>query len=292
MREGSPLPSRTYPAGVVPTLQSSNDNWSCDPEPGPASELDCLRHVLAPALLSAAEARGREAETGADQALIRSGVIDEDAYLQALAFHTGLAVETFDEVSRADCLLPDDHLPRAAEHGLLPLRRHGRLIWAVAPRGFAARRLCRLVAAYPSLSDRVRLTSTRDLNRFLLRQEAGDALGRSAADALGRQFPALSAAPLAGRAPGALRTIRRLAQTGALTVMMTLMPATASDVWNSVLAVWFLAFIGLRLAASLRPPRPKVRLPRIPDGRLPVYTVIAALYREAASVAPLMQASS
>ena len=37
-----------------------------------------------------------------------------------------------------------------------------------------------------------------------------------------------------------------------------------------------------------RPP-PK-RLSRVPDGRLPVYTVIAALYREAKSVAQLMQA--
>ncbi|WP_439923663.1 glycosyltransferase family 2 protein [Nitrobacter sp. JJSN] len=284
----SPLPQS--PVGVIHIPQSSNDNWLCDPESGPPSELDCLRHVLAPALLSAAEARGREVGVGADQALIRSGVIDEDAYLQALSFHTGLAIETFADASRGDCLLSDRHLSRAAQHGLLPLRRHGQLIWAVAPRGFGARRLCRLVAAYPSLCDRICLISTRDLNQFLLRQEAGDALGRSAADALGRRFPALSAAPIADGVPAGMRAVRRLAQTGALAGIVTLMPTSALDIWSSVLAVWFLAFIGLRLAASLRPPRPNVRLPRIPDGRLPVYTVIAALYREAASVAPLMQA--
>ena len=96
---GSPLPQS--PVGVIHIPQSSNDNWLCDPEPGPPSELDCLRHVLAPALLSAAEARGREVGAGADQALIRSGVIDEDAYLQALSFHTGLAIETFADASRA-----------------------------------------------------------------------------------------------------------------------------------------------------------------------------------------------
>ncbi|WP_245269969.1 glycosyltransferase [Nitrobacter hamburgensis] len=283
----APLP--VCPAGVSHILQSSNDNWLCDPEPGPASELDCLRHVLAPALLRAAEARGREVGIGADQALIRSGVINEDAYLQTLSSHTGLAIETCAEESRADCPLPDRHLPGAAEHGLLPLRRDGKLIWAVAPRGFAARRLCRLTAAYPSLCDRVRLTSTRDLNQFLLRQ-TGDVLGQSAANALGRRFPALSAAPVADGAPGGLRTMRRPAQTGALAVMMVLTPTFALDILSDALAIWFLAFISLRLAASLRPPRPAVRLPRVPDGRLPTYTVIAALYREAASVAPLMQA--
>ncbi|MEH6951855.1 glycosyltransferase family 2 protein [Nitrobacter sp. NHB1] len=287
--KGSPLPPPAFPAGVVRILQSSNDNWLRDPEPGPASELDCLRHVLAPTLLRAAEARGREVEIGADQALIRSGVINEDTYLQTLSLHTGLAIETFADASRADCALPDRHLPRAAEHGLLPLRRDGKLIWAIAPRGFGARRLCRLTAMYPSLCDRVRLTSTRDLNQFLLRR-TGDVLGQSAANALGRRFPALSAAPVADGSPRGLRAMRRRAQTGALAVMMTLTPASTLDIGGSVLAVWFLAFIGLRLAASLRPLRPTVRPPRTPDGHLPVYTVIAALYREAASVAPLMQA--
>lgn len=185
------VPERSaLPPGFICIPRSSNDNWLGDPEPGPASELDCLRHVLAPALLSAAEARGREVGTGADQALIRSGVIDEDAYLQTLSFQTGLAIETFaEEVSRSDCSLSDRYLSRAAQHGLLPLRQRGQLVWVVAPRGFTARRLCRLAAAYPSLCDRVLLTSRRNLHQFLLRQEAGDVLGGSAANALGRRFP-------------------------------------------------------------------------------------------------------
>ena len=83
-------------------------------------------------------------------------------------------------------------------------------------------------------------------------------LGGSAANALGRRFPTLSAAPPAaddtprGRR---LRTMRRLAQTVLLSVMMTLTPKVAPDIWSSVLALWFLAFIGLRLAASLMPRR-------------------------------------
>ncbi|WP_416193488.1 hypothetical protein [Nitrobacter sp. TKz-YC01] len=115
-----------HPPGFSPGFDgipaSSNDNWLDDPEPGPAIELDCLRHILAPALLKAAEARGQEVATGADQVLIRSGVIGEEAYLRALSFQSGLAIETFAEVSRSDCPLPDRYLSSAAQHGLLPLR--------------------------------------------------------------------------------------------------------------------------------------------------------------------------
>ena len=56
------------------------------------------------------------------------------------------------------------------------------------------------------------------------------------------------------------------------------------------MALWFLAFIGLRLIGSFVPRLPQKKMRRLPDRQLPVYTVIAALYREAKSVGPLMQA--
>ena len=286
---GSPAASRRAPTVSRPP-PSSNDNWLGEPEPGPASELDCLRPMFAPALLRAAEARSRDVGVGADQVLLQAGIIGEDAYLDMLSSHIGLAIETLTTTSHADCLLSDRDLPHVAEHGLLPLRREGQLIWAVAPRGFTARRLCQLSAAYPSLRDRIRLTSTRDLQAFLLRQTGG-VFGQSAAHALGRRFPALSAAPVAVDASGRLhRRIRRLLQTGILALLMTLMPTFAPNLCGNVLAGWFLAFIGLRLAGSLMPPRRMEKPPRIPENRLPTYTVIAALYHEAASVAALMHA--
>jgi cellulose synthase/poly-beta-1,6-N-acetylglucosamine synthase-like glycosyltransferase len=167
--------------------------------------------------------------------------------------------------------------------------RHGDLIWAVAPRGFTARRLCRLTATYPTLRNRIRLTSTRHLNQFLL-QRTGDVLGQSAANALSRKFPALSAAPVAISEPGWRRQMRRGAQATFLAFLMMLPPTFFGEIWSSLLAVWFLAFIGFRLVGSLMPQRRLARPPRVSDDRLPVYTVIAALYREAASVAPLLQA--
>jgi cellulose synthase/poly-beta-1,6-N-acetylglucosamine synthase-like glycosyltransferase len=291
-RPARPIWLRRRPASSASVFripQPSKSNRLHDGEPGPASELDCLRPLFAPALLQAAEARSRRIGIGADQVLIRSGMIDEDVYLQVLSAHTGLAIGTFADTSRADCLLPDRHLPRAAEHGLLPLRQDGRWILAVAPRGFTARRLCRFAAAYPWLRKHIRLTSTQDLSRFLLHQ-AGDVFGRSAADALRQRFPALSAAPVAVKTSDWRRRIRRIAQTGALAMLIALMPISTLEFWSDALAVWFLAFIGLRLAGSLISPQRMTGSPRISDDRLPIYTVIAALYREAASVAALIKA--
>src|SRR4051794_663140 len=177
-----------------------NDNKRRVIDEDPAYELDCLRSVLAPELLRAAEARARELRIGADRVLILWGVIDEEAYLRRLAFHTGVAIENFSQTSRGDSLLRGQQILRAAEFGLIQLRRKGRLIWTLSPRHLAARGLCRLVAEYPGLTGGLRLASSAHLQQFLLYQTAG-VLGRSAADGLRRRFPRMSAAPAASKGP-------------------------------------------------------------------------------------------
>jgi hypothetical protein len=267
--------------------QSSNDNQPHIVDEGPADELDCLRRVLAPELLRAAEARARELGIGADQVLILWGVIDEEAYLQRLAFHTGIAMENFSEIGRGDSLLRDRQILQAAELGLIRLRRDGRL--TLAPRHLAARMLCRLVAQYPDLTERLRLATSSVLHQFLLHQ-TDDVLGRVAANGLRRRFPKMSAAPAAVARSRWRRHLQRVKGPLGIAALMLLPPILALDVWSVVLALWFLAFVGLRLWGSFMPRPPKARLRRLPDDRLPVYTVIAALYREAKSVGPLMQA--
>jgi cellulose synthase/poly-beta-1,6-N-acetylglucosamine synthase-like glycosyltransferase len=266
-----------------------NDNRRRVIDEGPAYELDCLRRVLAPELLRAAEARARELRIGADRVLILWGVIDEEAYVRRLAFHTGVVIESFSETGRRDSLLRDRQILQAAEFGLIQLRREGRLIWTLAPRHLAARGLCRLVAEYPGLTDRLRLASSSHLQRFLLYQ-TNDVLGRSAADGLRRRFPRMSAAPAAIKRPEWRRHLQRAKGPWGLAALMLLPPIFASDAWGVVLALWFLAFIGLRFWASFTPGLRRPKLRRLQDHQLPVYTVIAALYREAKSVAQLMQA--
>src|SRR5882757_9150630 len=148
--------------------RSVNDNQRCVLDEGPANELDCLRRVLAPELLRAAEARARQLGVGADRVLVLWGVIDEEAYLQRLAFHTGIAIENFSEIGRGNPLLRDRQILQAAELSLIEGRQNGRPIWTLAPRHLAARTLCRLVATYPGLTKQLRLASSARLHQFLL----------------------------------------------------------------------------------------------------------------------------
>lgn len=277
-----------FVAGFLGFPRSQNDNQAAPQEPGPAAELDCLRQVFAPSLLEAVEKRSAEIGVGADQVLIQRGIIDEETYLRHLAFHTGLTVETFSRVSRIDCPLPDASLHFAARHGCLPIRQQGELVYVSAPHGYAARRIARFVAQYPSLARRIRLTSTSRLNAFL-QQATGDVLAHIAANGLADRYPEMSAAPTQvsrSRLASAARYVRRLA--GPVTAF-TLAPMAVVQACGVVLAFWFLLFTSLRLAGSFPTRKIKQHLPRLHESQLPVYTVVAALYREASSVKPLMQ---
>jgi hypothetical protein len=149
--------------------------------------------------------------------------------------------------------------------------------------------LCRLVAKYPDLTERLRLATASHLQQFLLHR-TNDVLGRAATNGLCRRFPGMSAAPAAVKGPRWRQHLQRFKGPFGIAALMLLPPIFALDAWSVVLALWFLAFIGLRLVGSFVPRLPQKKMQRLPDHQLPVYTVIVALYREAKSVAPLMQA--
>jgi glycosyltransferase XagB len=276
---------------VVPAqaafARSNNDNVDSGTDQGPADELDCVRHLLASKVLDSAESRARRLGMGADQVLIRSGVIDEGWYLDRLSRHTGIALEKFTTIERADCALIDSQLTYVAAHGVCPLRRDGELIWAIAPRGHAARTLCRLVKAYPDLTGRLRLVPSTALQAFLTERGGRKALTRAAAWGLQDRYPAASAAPTA---EGGSPWPGRLRRGCGVTAAALLPPVLAPGLSGVMLALWFIGHAALRLAGAFWP-RPAILRPLpLSDRRLPVYTVMVALYREASSVAPLMRA--
>ena len=287
----STKPVRSIATAVASFLgisRSNNDNPPRHREPGPARELDCLRGVLTPAILQAAERRGLETGIGADQVLIGWGAIAEEDYLRRFARHTGVAFETFSDLDRSDCLLNDARLPDAARHGIIPVARDGARQFIFAPRGYTNRRIAKLISRYPSLGDRTRITTSARLSEFLERR-AGGVLGHLAAEGLAENFFDLSAAPIPVWRSPFMSFVRHAARLAIFTALFVLMPSFVLEATSIVLAFWFLLFTSLRLAGSFAPRKSRRRLSRLHDDQLPVYTIIAALYREARSVAPLMR---
>ncbi len=248
-------------------------------------EIDCLRGLLPEHVLAGAEARAGHLGVGADRVLIASGRIDEETYLRALGNALGVAFEPLDRVPRALCPLSDGRLIESAANGMLPLVEHDELRLIVAPRGAAARRLAGLIAEHPEQAHRFRFTTSDRVNRFAMRW-AGALVAARAADGLKRFSPLLSAAPPRWRGklfPGALAALTGM-------VMALLAAPTTAFVIEAVLAVVFLAWLALRLIGAAVARTWNDRGCDLPDREMPIYTIIAALYREAASVHPLLAA--
>ncbi len=249
------------------------------------SEIDCVRALLPGDVIENAERRAAALGVGADRVLIAAGAMSEEAYLRALAETLGVIFEPLDDTPRALCPLNDERLVEAAAAGLLPLAIDGELYLLVAPRGGAARRILQLIEERPARAHRFRFTSAERLNRFALRY--GDrSIAAHAADSLKRKWPMLSAAPPRWRTNVASVTTVTL-----LTLAAAVMaPAGTMLAFEMVLAMVFLAWLGLRLAGAFVKRLVCDPSPAPPDDALPVYTVIAALYREAASVDGLLTA--
>ena len=258
--------------------------------PADAPELDCLRDYLAPDLLQAAAERGRLIGVGADRVLIHWGVLDEGSYLFHLAAHTGIGIDTPADTLRSDIPVRDEHLPRIAQHGLLPLRRDGEYLLGIAPRNLTAQRLCRVAMESPAAIQRFRLVPPAQLNQVLL-THAYASLAYAASEGLNQRFPGLTAAPLAQgfHRPWRFR-VRHACVVAAVAGLFTLPQLAVVHAVSGLLAIWFLASNVTRIAGALDP-RPRVHVSSpLQDRELPVYTVIAALYREADSIGQLLQA--
>jgi glycosyltransferase XagB len=248
-------------------------------------EVDCLRHRLPPAVLVAAERRALDLDVGAEEVLIAEGHVSPDGYYRTLATSLGLRFANLDSVPRDMCPVSPELLLQAARGGILPLTIGGELAWAVAPRGLALRRLVGHVRAHPHLRQRVLITSPQHLARFVRRHE-GAALGWEAGERLRATAPLLSAGARSWGPRGLV-----IGALAALAAAFALAPWAALLVLQVLISVAFLAWSALRvltLIASWRASTTPDADARILDGDLPVYTIIVALYREAASLPRLV----
>ncbi len=186
---------------------------------------------------------------------------------------------------RTACPITDERLIESAAAGMLPLIVDGNLHLVVSPRATAARQILHLIQQNPRRTDYFRFTTAECLNDFVLRH-AGETIAARGTGELRQRWPMLSAAPRPGQ-----RGAKTLAFILPLALGATFVAPTAAMLTiEATLAVMFLGWLGLRLLGALIDWRGSNSQPRIPDDRLPVYTVIAALYYEANSVAGLLTA--
>jgi len=254
-------------------------------QPSACPELNCVRHRLPHSLVAAAERRALSTGVGAERVLICADAITEEAYLTALAHSLGTSHERFDGVSRADCPLDDNRLIEAVAAGLLPLREGNRLVWILAPRGLTARRLADPHLPKPPWLGAFRLTSAERLRHFV-EWHCRIALGRRATESLHRSQPLFSNAPRASARRGVGAIVLALLAFA----MLAVLPLAMIEALSGLFCAMFLAASILRLWAACFDGNSAPREVRAVDSKLPVYTIICALYREAAVVGDLVAA--
>lgn len=249
-------------------------------------EIDCLRHLLPPAQLAAAELRAAETRTGADRVLITQGALTDQDYVRALARHCGLAVETLQGTPRSACPVDDADLISGLASGIIPVRVGEELIWVLAPWHLSARFLIGTLQRHPDMRSRLRVATMEDLRNFAHR-EVETAIACLAAFDLRARQPRLSAAAMRSRMPLTCFAAGMACAAGLVAVQSGL--TIAVDI---ALALTFLGWSGLRVFAMLLSPTPHHPPALRTDDDVPLYSIIVAIYREARSVRGLIAALS
>lgn len=247
-------------------------------------EIYCVRHLIGPGDIAAAELRAIEIGTSADRVLVAQGAISDERYARELAFSLGTGYDGLLNIPRNACLASDVELIESVKTGVLHLETGHGHVMVIAPRGIVARRLVKVLRQNPDLRENVWLTTARHLFEFVSRH---------------------AAALLARKAIAELRTIRpdssaRLSRFDltclpvfvglAAVVAFMAGPAVIALAVATALALVFFGWTALRVASMLVPAFQSRRPNAIADSELPVYSIIIALYHEAATVEGLVEA--
>ncbi len=234
---------------------------------------------VAPARILQAMSVAERCGVGADAALLGEGLLAEEAYFRALARHLGVPYFC-DSLAIADGVDP----AQAIMSGIAPLAPNpSRLRAVIAPRGAAVRLL---VAA--TASERLRagfaISSQQRLSAFV-RAKAGSQVAEEAALGLERRDSSLSArSGLSWTQIAGLAAFAPVATTLCLAA-----PSVAGAAASVVLWLVFAAWIVVRNLAAAAAGLTRVRAP-LADEDLPVYSIIAPLYREPHMVGKLVRA--
>jgi len=243
-----------------------------------AAEIAFLaRYGMPPGPLLAATRAAQDGGVTADQALLADGPLREEDFYRLLARCLG-APQFSAEMAIAPC-----DPSAAVACGVAPLAPNAQgLRYVLAPRG---RVLASLLAAAPKRSPPAFAIASPQRLGAAIRRQAGRRIADEAAYALERAEPALAAR--ANFSNGQLACAAVLAFAAPLAAWEQ--PHALGALCAIVLYAIFAASVALRFAAIAA--RAPVRAdPPLDDRDLPVYSIIAPLYREARVAARLIEA--
>jgi glycosyltransferase XagB len=238
---------------------------------------------MEPGLLLAAMSTGRRQGVSADAALLALPDVDTDHFYQCLARTLGVRFE-FGRVRFA----PSVRWPTAIHAGVAAtIGENGQIVWLLAPRADTIECLVEAHGRGEIPSECLAITSPARFSAMLNAARA-DSIRLQASLGLAAKI----GEDLSARG-GASRDQRSAAAFGALFVTMAIV--FGGIVWTSLCTLCGLVLTGtilLRLFATaasceLGDRRPA---PALADHHLPVYSVIVALYREAAIAGDLVAA--
>ena len=232
---------------------------------------------VGPDLLGRATRHARALGVGADEVLIAEGLVEEEFYYRALARRLNCA-----SVERAAALAPDFDYRAALRASVARADpRRESFDWLMAPRGGEVRKMLALGAGG---ADRVAICAPKIFSA-LVRAAGRRALAEDASFALSRADSRLSAS-----APQ-LRWSNRVTVLFALTVMAGLLALSQELLafTSLFLSLLFLAGIYVRLSALAASPPPGAPPPFLRACDLPIYTLVAPMYREAGVAAQFLR---
>jgi len=275
---------QAYPGGDARPRRVEGTREQRDGAPGAAVIAPEIAFLvdegIDPGLLLEATTAAARCGVDADAALLGEALVAEEAYYRALARRLGVPY------FHSDLAIADDvDAERAVASGVAPLAANGAGLRVIlAPRGAMTRWLLFAATARP-LQKSFAISSPQRLSA-LVRAKAGARVAEAASRGLERRDRALCAR--GGLSYGQIVIATVLAGAGLAFARVD--PSLPIVAFSVVLWLVFAAAIVVRnlaVAASTggnRPPPPPA------DAELPVYSVVAALYRETAMVRPLVAA--
>jgi cellulose synthase/poly-beta-1,6-N-acetylglucosamine synthase-like glycosyltransferase len=221
--------------------------------------------------------------------LVASGLRAAPAISRAIAEDLGLQfVETIDP---GRLVISDGHAARLlrGRNGHVPLRlleRNGHVSFLITSEAINLARMRAWIATRPALADRLKMAEPGRLRAAVL-SNAKPALLRNAVNSLFERFPDMSARVVANAWQGTvLGAILALLPVG-----LVFAPDMLLELLHIVATFFFFLCVALRFAvvASAKPSPPQRQIP-MPTGKVPVYAVLVALYKEADIVPDLLAA--